>query len=72
MIWDNGPMGEFDRLMKLFEQTPLEETQELQGQLQAWARGFVGADIQEITGSRTAILEEPYTLRKRRGEPEAP
>jgi len=72
MIWDNGPLGEFDRLMKLFEQTPLEETQELQGQLQAWARGFVGADIQEITGSRTAILEEPYTLRKRKGEPEAP
>ena len=72
MAWDNSPMGEFDRLMKMFERTPLEETQELQGRMQAWARGFVGADIQEITGSRTAILEEPYTLRQRRGEPETP
>lgn len=71
-LFDNSPLGEFDRMMKAWEMTPQEETMEFQGQLYRWARTLAGADIQEIRGSRTASLEEPYSMRKFRGMPEEP
>jgi hypothetical protein len=61
-----------DRLLQLWRQTPLEEQEGITGELKRWARTLLGADIAETTGSRTAMMEEPYSLRKVRGTPENP
>jgi len=65
-VFENSPFGELNAMLLNWEESPAERAN-IRGQILAWARATLGADVAEVSATKTMRAEEPTKMKETKG-----